>query len=68
MNLYIATVKSTCPLSPFRLVLRDDMKQMKDYLLSIPPGETVKELSSYNLKTKKIRFYTLKDLVRFLED
>lgn len=66
--LYLALVKTSRPLHPSKLVLRDDAEKMKKYLLSISSGVALESLAEYNLKSKTVKFYSVKDLVKFLED
>jgi len=66
--IYIALIKSQDVRQPSRLIIRDDKKEMKEYLLSIPAIDSVKTFAVFNDKTKLIEYFKLRDLVEFLKD
>lgn len=66
--IYIALVKSKDEGHPSRLIVRDNEKEMKDYLLSIPALYVVETFAVFDSKAKVTKYYSLKDLVRFLKD
>lgn len=66
--IYIALIKSKDVDRPSKLVVRDDEKEMKDYLLSIPAIDVVKTFVVFDGEKKLTRYYSLKDLVKFLRD
>ncbi|MBA7687753.1 hypothetical protein ES703_96222 [subsurface metagenome] len=68
MDIYIALIKSQDVKQPSRLIIRDDKKEMKDYLLSIPAVDSVKTFAVFEDETKLVKYFKLRDLVEFLKD
>lgn len=67
MKIYIALIK-TDDNKPFKLVIRDEAREMKEYLLSIPVMHSLQSLSVYDSQIKQVEYYSLRDLVEFLKD
>lgn len=67
MIIYIALIK-TDDNKPFRLVIRDSEKDIKEFLLSIPVMHVVESFTTYNAETKVTKHFSLRDLVEFLKD
>lgn len=68
MTIYVAMIKSVHPLSSSRLVIRDVRQEMRDYLMSLPPEESLEELAEYNVKSKKVQYYMARALASFLSE
>lgn len=69
MTIYVAVIKSSHPLSSTpRLVIRDVRQEMRDYLMSLPPEESLEELAEYNVKSKKVQYYLARALASFLNE
>lgn len=68
MIIYVAMIKSVHPLSSSRLVIRDVRQEMRDYLMSLPPEESLEELAEYNVKSKKVQYYMARALASFLSE
>ena len=66
--IYIALIKSQDVKQPSRLIIRDEAREMKEYLLSIPAIDSVKTFAVFDDETKLIKYFKLKDLVEFLKD
>lgn len=66
--IYIALIKSKDSNHPPKLIVRDDEREMKDYLLSLPVVYVVETFAVYNAESKATKYYNLKDLVTFLKD
>jgi len=66
--IYIALIKSKEVNHPSKLIVRDDEKEMKEYLLSIPAVYIVETFAVFDDEKKLTRYYNLRDLVEFLKD
>lgn len=66
--IYIALIKSQDVKQPSRLIIRDEAREMKEYLLSIPAIDSVKTFAVFDDTTKLIKYFKLRDLVEFLKD
>ena len=65
--IYIALIK-TDDNKPLKLVIRDNVKEMKAYLLSIPVMHVLQSFTTWDNVNKVMCHYKLKDLVEFLKD
>jgi len=66
--IYIALIKSKDEGHPSKLIVRDDPKEIKDYLLSIPARYVVETFAVWDGEKRLVKYYMLKDLVKFLSD
>lgn len=68
MDIYIALIKSKDEGSPSKLIVRDDEKEIKEYLLSLPVVYVVETFVIFDSETKVTKYFKLRDLVEFLKD
>lgn len=66
--IYIALIKSKDLNHPSKLIVRDEEREMKEYLLSLPVAYVVETFAVYNSETRKTEYYMLRELVEFLKD
>jgi len=65
--IYIALIK-TDDNKPSKLVIRDNEREIKDYLLSIPVMHSLQSFTVYDTEKNQVEYYSLRDLVEFLKD
>lgn len=65
--IYIALIK-TDDNKPLMLVIRDDVEEMKDYLLSIPVMHVLESFTTWDSERQFMKHYSLGELVKFLKD
>lgn len=66
--IYIALIKSKDTGHPSRLIVRDNEREMKEYLLAIPVMYVVETFAVWDGEKRLVKYYMLKDLVKFLSD
>lgn len=68
MMIYIALIKSKDERHPSKLIVRDNEREIKGYLLSLPVVYVVETFAIYDGEKKLTKYYNLRDLVEFLKD
>ena len=66
--IYIAMIKSTEERHPSKLIVRDNEKEIKEFLLSLPVAYVVETFATYDDEKRVSKYYKLRDLVEFLKD
>ena len=65
--IYIALIKSKDKGHPSKLIVREEEREMKEYLLSLPVVYVVETFAVYDSAKGVTSYYSLRDLVKFLK-
>lgn len=65
--IYIALIKSKDVGHPSKLIVREEEREMKEYLLSLPVVYVVETFAVYDNEKGVTSYYSLRDLVKFLK-